>query len=50
MAGEVYSLIAFEGSEVRGTSCNGAVGAAEVRSKVLPAESLGGNRATVNWP
>ena len=35
MAGEVYSLIAFEGSEVQSTSCNGAVGAAEVRSKVL---------------
>ena len=28
-------LIIFEGSEVQSTSCNGAVGAAEVRSKVL---------------
>ena len=43
-------VIIFEGSEVRGTSYNGAVGAAEARSKVRPAEFLGGNRATVKWP
>ena len=43
-------VIAVEGSEVNDTSCNGAVGAAEARSKVRLAESLGGNRATVKWP
>ena len=43
-------FMAVEGSEVNGTSCNGAVGGAEVRSKVPAAESPGANRATVNWP